>query len=223
LVSLSLFFHTTRTATPQHALPGPNEAIIRVGFTGSKMYILAKGRCQIEWVEEDTGDVRIVGEITDGCCFGELAMLFESRRTATVRTLKFCETLFLHRQNYMMVAKHFPQYAKSVRKAAIKVMWSNMLTSHTLKDALVRAAQARDDEKARKEVSVSDLTEQMRGIMSTMASRLLDMENDDLMKRSERKKIEEKEARERKVEMDALMKENERLRQGGVGGEKGGE
>lgn len=57
------------------AIFGPNEAIITVGFTGSKMYILAKGRCQIEWVDQDTGNVKIVGEISDGSCFGELGKI----------------------------------------------------------------------------------------------------------------------------------------------------
>ncbi len=55
------------------AIFGPNEAIIRSGFTGSKMYILSKGRCQVEYCNVHTGDVKIVGELTDGNCFGELA------------------------------------------------------------------------------------------------------------------------------------------------------
>lgn len=229
------------------AIFGPNEAIIRVGFTGSKMYILAKGRCQIEWVNEETGDVKIVGEITDGSCFGELgkqlcwvclvvfgvygwcvffvqltplfdlslngtAMLFQSRRSATVRTLKFCETLYLRRDNYMLVAKHFPLYAKRVRKSAIKVMWTNMLTSHTLKDALIRAAAARDAEKARAEVSVSDLTDQMRSIMTTMTARLLDMENEDVLKRQERAKMDGDKEKMVESKMEELKNKNDALR-----------
>ncbi len=55
------------------AIFGPNEAVIRIGFTGSKMYILAKGRCQIEYADMRTGNVRIIGELKDGACFGELA------------------------------------------------------------------------------------------------------------------------------------------------------
>ena len=55
------------------AIFGPNEAVIRIGFTGSKMYILAKGRCQIEYADMLTGNVRIIGELGDGSCFGELA------------------------------------------------------------------------------------------------------------------------------------------------------
>ena len=62
--SLSEFLHL--------AIFGANEAIIRTGFTGSKMYILAKGRCQIEFADPKTGNVKIVGEIGDGSCFGEL-------------------------------------------------------------------------------------------------------------------------------------------------------
>jgi hypothetical protein len=57
------------------AIFGPNEAIIRMGFTGSKMYLLAKGRCQIEWAQAETGNVRIIGEVCDGSCFGELGKI----------------------------------------------------------------------------------------------------------------------------------------------------
>ena len=55
------------------AIFGPNEAIIRSGFTGSKMYILSKGRCQVEYCDPFTGNVKIVGELDEGCCFGELS------------------------------------------------------------------------------------------------------------------------------------------------------
>ena len=103
-------------------------------------------------------------------------MLFQSRRSATVRTLCFCETLYLRRENYNMVAHHFPHYAKKVRKTAIKVMWSNLLTSNTLKEALTRAAEARDRANNLTAVSVGELSEQMHDLMGTMMKRMTTME-----------------------------------------------
>ena len=75
-----------------------------------------------------------------------------------------------------MVAHYIPQYAKKVRKTAIKVMWSNLLTSNTLKEALTRAAEARDRANNLTAVSVGELSEQMHDLMSTMMKRMTTME-----------------------------------------------
>lgn len=105
-------------------------------------------------------------------------MLFQSRRSATIRTLNFCETLFLRRESYLDVAAHFPKYAKKVRKTAIKVMWRNMLTSSTLKQALVNAAKARELELERlsRRASAVDMASQMQLIMGAMTERLREYE-----------------------------------------------
>ena len=115
------------------------------------------------------------GSLTDTHPFSSShSMLFETRRSATIRTLCFCETLFLRRESYMNVAAHFPKYAKKVRKRAIKVMWRNMLTSHTLKQALLNAAHMREmqlrNEKRRP--STMDLAESMQELMGNMTDRL---------------------------------------------------
>ena len=101
-------------------------------------------------------------------------MLFETRRSATIRTLCFCETLFLRRESYTCVAAHFPKYAKKVRKRAIKVMWRNMLTSHTLKQALINAAHMREMQLRVKKQRPSsmDLAESMQELMGDMTERL---------------------------------------------------
>ena len=62
------------------------------------MYILAKGRCQIEFADPNTGNVKIVGEIGDGSCFGELGEWCFLERILLL--LLFCvqkeKLLFLH-------------------------------------------------------------------------------------------------------------------------------
>ena len=96
-------------------------------------------------------------------------MLFETRRSATIRTLCFCETLYLGRDAYVSVAAHFPHYAKKVRKRAIKVMWRHMLTSKTLKEGLVNAAKAREEQvrlKKRRPSSL-DIAESMHELDGT--------------------------------------------------------
>ena len=139
-------------------------------------------------------------------------MLFQSRRSATVRTLNFCETLFLRRENYMMVAHHFPMYAKKVRKTAIKVMWQNMLTSNTLKAALIRAAEARDRELSAAEETVSDLTDQMHTIMTTMTERLAAMESLAHEKREQREKSWHVQEDVATYKVEKLEKENRLLK-----------
>ncbi len=136
-------------------------------------------------------------------------MLFQSRRSATIRTLNFCETLFLRRESYLDVAAHFPKYAKSVRKTAIKVMWQNMLTSSTLKQALVNAARARELELERmsQRASAVDMACQMQSIMGAMTERLREYE----VLAAQAKKVED--AADRPSDgMAALAEENKELR-----------
>ena len=120
-------------------------------------------------------------------------MLFESRRSATIRTLCFCETLFLRRDSYMSVAAHFPAYAKKVRRRAIKVMWRNMLTSHTLKQALLNAATMREIElqKQKQEPTTVALAQSMQELMGSMTERLQMYEKKERIRSLSQDKIDE--------------------------------
>ena len=52
---------------------GPNEEILTENHVGSSMYILLKGRAQVDWFCRKRNELIILDYLTDGSCFGELA------------------------------------------------------------------------------------------------------------------------------------------------------
>lgn len=55
------------------------EYIIREGEPGQHLYVIEDGKCEV------TKDGKVLGEMGPGKAFGELAILYNCTRTATVR------------------------------------------------------------------------------------------------------------------------------------------
>jgi hypothetical protein len=67
----------------------PNEVIFHIGDIGREMYFINKGTVDII-----SRDGKLLASLSDGAYFGEIALLFQGRRTATGITLdifKFVE------------------------------------------------------------------------------------------------------------------------------------
>ena len=75
--------------------------IICQGDEGDDLYVLDKGK--VEYIKDD----KKVGEASDGATFGELALMYNAPRAATVRSLEPCEVYTLDRITFkrIMVAK----------------------------------------------------------------------------------------------------------------------
>ena len=137
------------TGKLQRAIFGPLENILRQGYTGTKMYILVKGSAQVERMNADSCDAKVLDAMSAGDCFGEMTMLFGSRRHYTVRTVTFCETLYLSRSRYRSVAALFPNYSERVRKKAVKQLWRNVLKSRAFRQAVEKTRKMRDEDLCR--------------------------------------------------------------------------
>ncbi|KAJ3031607.1 UNVERIFIED_CONTAM: hypothetical protein HDU68_002210 [Siphonaria sp. JEL0065] len=88
--------------------------IIRKHDIGNEMYFLSKGT-----VEVVSGDGKTVySEIHKGSFFGELGVLFNVPRTASVRAMEECYCMVLTRDNLEIVLNHFPTIAKRFRQVA---------------------------------------------------------------------------------------------------------
>jgi CRP-like cAMP-binding protein len=66
-----------RSAREQHYQPG--DVVVSEGDPATRLYLIAKGRARVE-----RGDVGKVGRLEAGDFFGELALIEEHGRTATV-------------------------------------------------------------------------------------------------------------------------------------------
>jgi glucose-6-phosphate 1-dehydrogenase len=92
---------------------GAGDLLIRRGDLGQEMYVLVRG--QVE-VLDAAG--RPLVTLKDGACFGELALLIHSQRTASVRARTGCDLLVLDAAAFTRILHDFPHFAESVIRIA---------------------------------------------------------------------------------------------------------
>ena len=72
------------------------------------MYIILEGRVRISITSED-GREKDIALLQRGDCFGEMALLDGSNRSATATAVDSSQTLALYRQDFIDFLKHHPQ------------------------------------------------------------------------------------------------------------------
>lgn len=84
-----------------------NEVIFRQGDRGDRLYIIVDG--QVEVVKEDPGKgEEILGRLGAGECFGEMALVNDNPRMATVRSLSSTNLLTVDREAFHALFAHLP-------------------------------------------------------------------------------------------------------------------
>ncbi|MDX1958337.1 MAG: cyclic nucleotide-binding domain-containing protein [Leptospiraceae bacterium] len=92
----------------------PGDIIFRKGDSPNGMYFISNGL--LELVNDETGEVFV--SMSEGGFFGELALLQNSPRTATVRAAKYSDLYFLDKQHFLSVIERYPKFALQVREMA---------------------------------------------------------------------------------------------------------
>ncbi len=87
--------------------------VIQQGDSGDSMYILCRG----EAVALTDPDVEIA-RFRDGDVFGEIALLFPVKRTASVRAVTDCDLLQLNRVDFDRILAENPKMAEALRTTA---------------------------------------------------------------------------------------------------------
>eukprot|EP00002_Diphylleia_rotans_P019540 TRINITY_DN3775_c0_g1_i9.p1 TRINITY_DN3775_c0_g1~~TRINITY_DN3775_c0_g1_i9.p1 ORF type:complete len:1298 (-),score=207.53 TRINITY_DN3775_c0_g1_i9:18-3911(-) len=95
---------------PQVALPG--EVIVREGDLPTEMYFLSRGSVEV------TQNGTILSVLQDGSYFGEVSLIFQERRTATVKAVEYCELLMLTKADFDDSVKYFPDFARMIKDVA---------------------------------------------------------------------------------------------------------
>lgn len=96
------------------ALFMPGDYIFRKGELGDQMYFISRGKVEI--VSEDGQTV--YATLSDGAFFGEIALLFSSERTASVRAAEYCDLYTLDKFTFDNVLAKFPDVAQQVHAMA---------------------------------------------------------------------------------------------------------
>lgn len=90
---------------------GPGEVIFKQGDHGDRVYIIMKGEVEVVGEQPGKGEV-IFRTQGPGECFGELALISNAPRTATVRTLTSVNLLSMERGAFMAFVDHLPPVRK---------------------------------------------------------------------------------------------------------------
>lgn len=86
-----------------------NTVIVKEGTTGDEMYIIESGRVEVYLTRGDV--VLLLSELQDASFFGEMSLLTDKPRSATVKSKTECRLLTLRKQNFMEIVSENPKVA----------------------------------------------------------------------------------------------------------------
>jgi ATP-binding cassette subfamily B protein len=92
-----------------------NRIVVREGTSGNRFYLIARGRVSVLKTNPQGKEER-VAILDDGDHFGEIALIENVRRTATVRTLTPCVLLTLHREHFQNLMQQAPSVKEELQK-----------------------------------------------------------------------------------------------------------
>ena len=92
----------------------PNTLVVKKGEMGTEMFFVARGELNV--VNDSTGTV--VFTLKSESFFGEIAILYDIKRTATIVARTYCDTFVLTKGSFKKVMKKFPSQSKGIKELA---------------------------------------------------------------------------------------------------------
>lgn len=87
----------------------PGQEIVKEGEAGVGAFVIRAGRCEV--LQTRGGEVVKIAELGSGELFGDMALLDEFPRSATVRVVERTTALGLARWNFRGILESYPQIA----------------------------------------------------------------------------------------------------------------
>jgi ATP-binding cassette subfamily B protein len=94
-----------------------NQVIVREGDVGDRFYLIARGSVEINR-NHATDGARVLNVLEDGDYFGEIALLDQARRTASVRSRTPCISLWLANQHFEQLLAEESGVRTAIERAA---------------------------------------------------------------------------------------------------------
>jgi len=93
---------------------GPGQVVFEQGDYGEEMYVIKRGKVEV------LRDYSILAELTDHSFFGEMALVSEEPRNATVRAVTEVEALVLKKADFRDLLETKPSIASTVSYEVVK-------------------------------------------------------------------------------------------------------
>ncbi len=125
--------------------------LVAEGETGDELFILGKGEVEISrrTLDNEQYTVAILTD-EDNAFFGELALLDEDKRSATISALRDCEVLTLKRDDFERFGNTHPEIALVIMRELAKLVCRRIRNTNEdvilLFEALVNEVRIKDTE-----------------------------------------------------------------------------
>jgi CRP-like cAMP-binding protein len=96
----------------------PDEAVVSFRENSISMFFIASGKCEVEILDEQ-GVAHLVRYLRDGDYFGELGLVYNTKRTATVTTSVYSSLAEISKLDFLNLARKYPDLMTSF-KARVK-------------------------------------------------------------------------------------------------------
>lgn len=93
---------------------GPDQVIFEEGDYGEEMYIIKRGKVAV------LRDFSVIAELSDNAFFGEMALVSEEPRNATIRAITDVEALVLKKDKFRELLETKPSIATTVSYEVVK-------------------------------------------------------------------------------------------------------
>ncbi len=90
----------------------PGDYVFRAGEPGGEMFFINHGRLEV--LAKD--GVTIFTTLTDGDFFGEIALVLDTPRTASIRALEYCDLYALNKDAFDTILRRYPDFKAHVNQ-----------------------------------------------------------------------------------------------------------
>ena len=91
----------------------PGSLIARSGEKVEEIIFISRGKMEV--IPEDNQNLT---ELEAGDYFGDLSLILNERRNASIRTLNFCEVFILNSKHFFHIKKEFPEFMEVIKKTS---------------------------------------------------------------------------------------------------------
>lgn len=94
----------------------PEDYVFRAGEIGRHIDFISRGPVEVVAADDQT----VLATPTDGAFFGEMALLLQRPRSASVRAVEFCDLYSLDKETFERILSYFPDFSAHIQEEARK-------------------------------------------------------------------------------------------------------